>query len=424
MGKIIIYILSIAISMIVNIYCYKLLTREKININFKNILLLIILSSILFIANTSSNSVIKLILNLTAKIILLKAFYSLKIDKAVYYATVFWILIIIIELFSTIFISSLKITTPQEFTKSYFYIKIILSIIMPSLQYLFLAIPIIRRFINYGYDKTKVITNNTQLLLAIILSMTFLSILNTLNMDKMGSHYIIICIVVIVCILLVWIIFLTNRQMKLKDINKKIMEKNCTYIDIADNYATLRHNIINQFLTIKSITNKKTQTMIDEIIKEYESQYKIITNVHKIPKGLQGIIYQKILQTDEDIKVNVVNSLKNDPFLKLKPKKYNELCETMGILVDNAVEGALSSHDKVIYIEFSQIKNTNDINIVIINTFNGEIDLDRFGDKHYTTKNEGHGIGVNYVLKKNVFKISNKIINNLFRVEVKIKDAI
>lgn len=423
-GKIIISVISVVIIMIINLHCYKLLTKDKININFKGIILLVLLSFMIVMINMSNNSSIKLIMNLATKIILLKIFYKINIDKAVYYATVLWVLLIVIELFSTIFISSLKITTPQEFIKSFFYIKIILSLIMSSIQYVIIEIPIIKKFINFGYEKTKKITNNTQLLLVIIISMTLLSILNTFNMDKMGSHYIVICIVVIVCILLVWIIFLTNRQMKLKDINKKIMEKNYTYIEIADNYATLRHNIINQFLTIKSITNKKTQSMIDEIIKEYESQYKVITNVHKIPKGLQGIVYQKILQTNNDIKVNVVNSLKHDPFLKLKPKRYNELCETIGILVDNAVEGALSSHEKVIYIEFNQIKNTKDINIVVINTFNGEIDLDRFGDRHYTTKKDGHGIGVHYVLKKNAFEISNKVINNLFKVEVKIKDAI
>lgn len=422
--KIIIYVLAVMFTMVIDLMCYRLLTKEKVQISLTNVILFIGLSIISVVTNIYSNSAIKLIINFATKIIILKVFYNLKINKAVYYATMLWILLMIIELCSTIFISYLNVKTPQEFLKNYFHIKIGISIIMSTTQLLLILIPLVKKALNFGYEKIKKITYNTQLLTVTIISMTLLAILNTFNMDNMGSHYIVLCIIVIICALMILIIFLTNKQLKLKDLNKAILENNNTYIEMADNYATLRHNIINQFLTIKSVSNKKTQSLIDEMINDYETQYKVITNVHKIPKGLKGIIYQKIYQLDDkDIKVNVVNSLKNDPFLKLKPKKYNDLCEIIGILIDNAVEGAVTSHEKVIYIEFDQIKNSKDINIVIINTFNGEIDLDLFGDRHYTTKKSGHGIGVNYVLKKNAFEISNKIINNLFKVEIKIKDA-
>lgn len=422
--ELIVYVLSGIFTLSIDLLCYHHLTKEKPKINVVNIICLIFMSIILVVSNMSNFNSIKLIISLLTKIVLIKLFYKISNYRSFYYSLVFWILLMIIEIIATIFITSLNITSPEEFITKHFSLKMIFTFSMCVIQYLIVLIPFIKKAINFGYKKTSQISFNTSLFLLIIACMTSLAILNTFNMDRMGSHYVVLCIVVILFILSLLIIFLINKQHKLQDLNEKILENNNTYIEIADNYATLRHNIINQFLTIKSVSNKKTQSLIDEMINDYETQYKVITNVHKIPKGLKGIIYQKIYQLDDkDIKVNVVNSLKNDPFLKLKPKKYNDLCEIIGILIDNAVEGAVTSHEKVIYIEFDQIKNSKDINIVIINTFNGEIDLDLFGDRHYTTKKTGHGIGVNYVLKKNAFEISNKIINNLFKVEIKIKDV-
>lgn len=422
--ELIVYVLSGVFALGIDILCYYHLTKEKPKISIFNVVCVVLSATLLVVANMTSYNTIKLIMSLFSRIILLKLFYKISNYKAFFYTLIFWTLLVIIEIIATIFITSLNITSPEEFITQHFGLKMIFTFSMCIIQYLIVLIPFVKKAINFGYEKTSQISFNTSLFALIICCMTLLAILNTLNMDRMGSHYIVLSIAVILFGLILAIMFLIFKQHKLNEINKKIIENNSTFIEMADDYATLRHNIINQFLAIKSISNKKAQKLIDDTIKEYETQYKVITNVHKIPKGLQGIIYQKIKQVDDkDIKVSVVNSLKKDPFATMRAKTYNNLCEALSILVDNAIEGAISSYDKVIYIEFEKIKETNEYKISIINTFSGNLDLDRLGSKNYTTKKTGHGIGLYHILKNPNLSISNKIINNLYKAELKIKDA-
>jgi two-component system sensor histidine kinase AgrC len=71
------------------------------------------------------------------------------------------------------------------------------------------------------------------------------------------------------------------------------------------------------------------------------------------------------------------------------------LCEILGILLDNALEAAESASCP--FVRFEILSKESSLVFRISNTFATAPDLDRLGDKGYTTKSDGHGLGLHIV---------------------------
>jgi len=57
----------------------------------------------------------------------------------------------------------------------------------------------------------------------------------------------------------------------------------------------------------------------------------------------------------------------------------------------------------------------------IINTFAGSLDLERIGSIEYTTKEEGHGLGLFSLFGRKNLSVTTTIKNNLFINNIEIK---
>ena len=99
--------------------------------------------------------------------------------------------------------------------------------------------------------------------------------------------------------------------------------------------------------------------------------------------------------------------------------KNNLLCEALGVLIDNALEASCVSNDKIIYLQF--LETNDNINIKIINSFSGVLDLERLGTINYSSKSKGHGLGLYSIFGRSKIKVKTNIKNNLFCNEIIVK---
>ena len=179
----------------------------------------------------------------------------------------------------------------------------------------------------------------------------------------------------------------------LKEMNRNLLKNNEFYVILINDYRVLKHNLINQLLGIKSLANKKSKLLIDDLIEEYNANFVNTQDIKDAPHGLNGLIYEKLYNFNKmDLKFLVNNNIKSALLDVITPRSYNLLCEAIGILLDNAMEAAYLSEDKVVYLNFKESKEN--IYIEIMNTFRGDLDVDKLGTKDYTTKKLGSGLGL------------------------------
>ncbi len=219
-------------------------------------------------------------------------------------------------------------------------------------------------------------------------------------------------------------LFVTILNYKLSNYEMKVFLKNLKvnndlYIKSQDEFRIFRHNLVSELNSIKSVSNKKSSMLIQDVIEKYNTKYSASIIVQQLPYGLNGIIYEKIFPYQNDIKFDIENNVKDDLFDLLKPKKYNLLVEKLGLMMDNAIEACLSSEKRDLKLEINI--NNGVINIKIINTFKGSLNIDKLGNKNYTTKENGNGLGLFSILLTKNIKLDIKIIEDMFISSISLK---
>jgi len=209
-----------------------------------------------------------------------------------------------------------------------------------------------------------------------------------------------------------------NQLLELKNL---YLEENLELIKNGLNdYRKCKHNVINDFIFIKTLCDTEAQPLIDKKMRKYYKDYQTLNEITSIPKGFQGLIYTK-LKLINKYKIGLV--LTSDTLIDYKSlgtKLYIDLCEVVSIALDNAIEATQEADEKAILFE---IKETADaLCIKIINTFENNVDLDKIGKLNYSTKNRESGIGLHYInkLNKNI-KVEKEIIHSLFVLNIYVK---
>jgi two-component system sensor histidine kinase AgrC len=92
--------------------------------------------------------------------------------------------------------------------------------------------------------------------------------------------------------------------------------------------------------------------------------------------------------------------------------KISELCEILGILLDNAIEAASESEEKLIRLVVRKIDTS--ISFSIENSVKEIPDIRKIYEKSYSTKGDGRGMGLwflNNIIKKNKNIMLNTLTN-------------
>ena len=223
--------------------------------------------------------------------------------------------------------------------------------------------------------------------------------------------------------------------------NENVSKKYDELLDVMKNYEsdiedqrTLRHETKNEFATIKcklqdKEDNKTIIEYIDSVIGEKEKAGS--TNYSKFKylpsNGLKGFFYYKCTEAEKkgiSVSVNISKQIENSFLMDIETKDFKDLARIIGVYLDNAIEASSTSEDKKLGIEMYLIKEK--IEIIITNTFNNEINLDKIGKESFSTKGKHRGHGLLLVKKilseNNRFEAKKEIRGNIYIQSLKISE--
>ena len=408
--------LSLIPNLIVPLISCKLLSKKKLYVKVSNVIVLLLLAILSLITMYFKIGLLVLFVNIFSIILLLSLFFKFPIRKCIYYGIVISIICMFCDALSSFVISNNVLVDVSKLQNN-MYLRIILSFIVWLLIIAISFIPRLSVVINKYYDnyfiKMKISMKTTAIISIIVLNISLLFLIYYYKqVDKVGRMFVFSGIIMIV-ILIIVLIIMRYYNYQYEQVNKKILNENYYIKQIVKQDAEFKHNVINNLLGIKTVSNRKASILIDELINSYQTEYKTISNINDLPNGIQSIIYKKAYEQNiDDLNLIVDNTIKSELYDVLTPKQYNNLCTSIGIIFDNALDAVKETTKKVIFIEFEEDDERIFINIK--NSFLNIIDLDENSEKFKTTKRDGHGIGLNYIYKLKTLEFKTQILNNMF----------
>ena len=411
-------IIIIILTEFIHVLCFSRIINEPLNLKVSKICVLIIISFLNAFNNYFNLFLFKIISSLILLIILNYFWFKKGLKKTIILSFIISVVSIILEFVLAIFMSFM-FQNAMEVNQN-LLAKNCHTIIFACVLYFIFTIKPFTKALNKvsNYLSNSMVIEIFLLLVVIIINI----LLVRYQLDYKNNFNLISNIIILLILAILLVICLkVNYNKQISEIKSLAMqEKINSYEKMADEYRELKHNLNADLLAIKSVANNEAQKIIDIKIKKYNKNYSWLTNIEKVPKGLQGLIYSKMnLIKKLKITIKIENEAKIDIVDLLSLKTYANICDIISILLDNAIEAAKDSKDKIIYI-IIQNKEKN-LFIKIINTFSNEIDVDKIGKKNYSTKTQKTGIGLNYVnrYRKNI-GIKKEIINNLFIISLKV----
>lgn len=186
-----------------------------------------------------------------------------------------------------------------------------------------------------------------------------------------------------------------------------------------------KHDWSNNMTVIYSMLKMDKINELKEYISELivHNSEQVSTEIYNIKNaGLFGIISSKISQArDAGIKIelSVIGEIENIPGIKI-----SELCEIVGILIDNAIDEAVKTKKTVdILVRKSELY----IEISISNSCAEAPDLQLIFEDGYSTKGDNRGMGLAIAKKiidkhKNILHIAS-YEENVFTQTIEIRDG-
>lgn len=289
----------------------------------------------------------------------------------------------------------------------------------------------LRKLINYKLSENKKIV----IISILVIIFTTIFFYKFAMGYKMNQDVLIYLIAVFAFIIILFTLF--KQRMDNENVSKKydeLLDVMKSYESDIEEQRTLRHETKNEFATIKcklqdKEDNKTIIEYIDSVIGEKEkacstkySKFKYLPS-----NGLKGFFYYKFIEAEKkgiNVSINISKQIENSFLKDIETKDFKDLARIIGVYLDNAIEASSTSEDKKLGIEMYLIKEK--IEIIITNTFNNEINLDKIGKESFSTKGKhrGHGLLlVNKILSENnMFEAKNEIRGNIYIQSLKIKD--
>ena len=206
-------------------------------------------------------------------------------------------------------------------------------------------------------------------------------------------------------------IFSLTRIVKLQITTRNLEnaeQYNNTLSFLYDNVKAFKHDFDNIVFTIGGFINTNDMSGLKKYYESLEKDCERVNNIALLnPQlinnaGIYNLLtakYQKALANNVEIQLDFFFDLE-----KLHMPVY-EFSRILGILIDNAIEAASTTTNKIVKITFRDTPNANTQIIKIKNTFNNlNIDTNKIFEKGFTDKKNHSGIGlweVKQILKRN-----------------------
>lgn len=403
--------------------------KERKEYNIIIFLLTSLLASLVF---TYFDGILKTILLIVVFGLVYYLVFKKSKSKSIFTALLYVILDIfpdLIILNSAIYIFSVSKEYYYNSFAGGIFANLLISIVFLIITYIFRK-PL-RKIVDYDISASKKI---------IFVSITTLITLgiffyNLINVFENNNN--IIAYLVVIFTLIVVLFYLFKQKIDNDAISKKyddLLSVMKQYeIDIEEQ-RTRVHETRNELMTIKSkITDKEKES---EIVKYIDSVLgdKVSSSMSRFSKfaylpsnGLKGFFYYKFLEAERKelkVSINVAKKIENCFLKDLDTKNFKALVRIIGVYLDNAIEASSNSKNKKLGIEFYYINDK--AKLIISNTFEDSVNLDKVGKEVYSTKGKtrGHGLMlVKRILKEyNIFKASTSTENGLYIQELIIEN--
>lgn len=284
---------------------------------------------------------------------------------------------------------------------------------------------------------------NKYLIVTIVLTMMFIGII-IVNLifggGELSSSLMVLYSILIVIIASI-IIFMIYMAMKSEQKAREIIEKDnelkslMQYIESTESYyismRKFKHDYINIISTIGGYIDDNNMDSLREyfennilpLSKVFSDEVLQFNSIGKINlpevKGLIKIKLAEALSKEIKVSVEVVNKI------DVIHWDVIELCRTIGILLDNAIEATEGKEDA--FISVAIFSKNDDIYIIVQNSFYGQsISIQQIYKKGFSTKGEERGLGLatvqELVNKSNNISIETSIENSVFTQILKIEN--
>lgn len=422
----------------ISLYAFGYIVFDKHNDqNQKKVLdiVVLIISIILY-------TIVYLYLKGTAKTLLLcilfmftlKEIFKIHYAKALFATIIYTILLIIPDLITTSIIINIFNVGKEKFYSDFaggIICNASVCFLMISLTFI-LRKPL-RKLSNYNVSTSK------KIFIVSILTISFIAMFFYKFATKYkASNDVIFYLLAILSFMAVLFMLLKENLDSniLKNRYDELLEIMKTYENDVEEQRTIFHETKNEIMTIRCKISDKEDSK--EVIRYIDSimgdKNKSRNNLEKYAKfkylpsnGLKGFFYYKFMEAEKkDIKVsvNISKSIENSFLGNLETISFKQLIRIIGVYLDNAIDASYLSQDKRLGIEVYQFKD--EINIIISNTFNNSIDINKMGKAKFSTKGVNHGHGlllVKSILNNSkIFKSKSEIKNNIFIQKLIIKN--
>lgn len=340
-----------------------------------------------------------------------------KFKEVLYYSIIIWIYGALFDFLSMLIISFGNFFFSFNIYSSWF--KIIPTMINMIFFILSSYLTILKKFTNKIVILLCQINHSDVLLITFFLFTLVGGVSIAVNIKSLNFSILLYLLVALVIVVFLLIIHCKNIDYEFNILVKNLQTNNNFYTIINDEYNMFKHNLMAKLLSVKSVSNKKARILIDELIKDFNSNIDYESNILDLPYGLDGVINQKLNGYNDKLEIKVSNNLEHDIFDVITPKRYNVLVEKLSLFIDNAIEASLASVEKILIINL--VEENDSIKIEIKNTFAEKIDLDEIGKIHYSTKGKKRGFGLYSILRNNEVSVNVKVINEYFVGELMAK---
>lgn len=400
------------------------------NTTLKNILAILVCTTLITIIFINMNEILKTILMCTIFTMVFKIIFKSNISKSVLMSIIYIIILMLSDLLVLLFLIVI-LQMPKETIYTSFAGSVLgnvcTNIIMLLIIYL-LRKPL-KKLLGYSFSTNK------KIIIVSIVTITitvyfFFKIIAGYKVNNSVISYL-MCMIAFITILLT----LYREKIENESIIKKydeLLDVMKTYEIDIENQRTLIHENRNELMTIRSKAIDKNASK--EFIEYMDSVIgdKVSTSISKYSKfthlpsnGLKGFFYYKSMEAERrgiKVSANVSKKIENSFLKDLDTKTYKDLARLIGVYLDNAIDASEKSEDKKLGIEIYLIKEN--IKIIITNTFSNDVDLSKIGKERYTTKGKNHGHGLLLVSSilhnNNRFIAKTKVDQNLYIQELTI----
>ena len=248
--------------------------------------------------------------------------------------------------------------------------------------------------------------NNFQIIIPISILIVSINILLALIYFKV-DNLILLSINTILVLLYTFIILTSlkdkNLFMEAKEENKELSTHLKEYEEILSQQQRNNHESKTELAVVRNLLKKDKEASLkclDMIIGNKEDlDETFYQRCQKMPSGIQGVVYQKLLLADPNIQIYIEISPdipKNDLENKLNSDIFLAGCKIIGVFLGNALDevNEIENIDnKKISVQL-YLEEKDTLVIQIGNTYRKNTDFSKLEEIGYTTKGQNHGQGL------------------------------